>query len=149
MHKEKLIAISRLLKDKSITYSAKAKEFLPPQTTREKKLIISYSVLTVFVTTALSGIFSGNHSFGIGGQGSGSRTIFKVDSVITYPQMSLSSGLNQKSCAALDESSVYDQLIGEGWKITSTQNQSKPVSSPIAPSITSGECQGTLYIFNK
>jgi len=141
MDKAKIIEQAMEARKNAGKYSSQAKQFLPPQSPREQKLIVTYSVLTVIVTAIINSV--GHGSF----LGGGSKTVFKVDSVVTYSGWTGWQTNNQNKCNAIDQSSEYDTLMSEGWKITSTQNQSKPVNSGVG--LASGECQGTLYVFSR
>ena len=132
-------------KEKAEKYTSRANQFFPPQSTREKKLIVSYSVLTVLVTAIVNGLISGNHTPLFGASGGGSKTVFKVDSVRSIEPWY--QGIAQNLCAPLDQTTEFNTLMSEGWKITSTQNQSKPIEYAGIPGF--GECLGTLYIFTK
>lgn len=134
---------SNLFVQQSKEYVAKAKSFLSPQSTREKKLSIAYSGLGVFVSI-LIGLFSGGD-----GGGGGSKPVFVVSNVYTYPQWKMTFGINQDMCGEMNQQSEYNDLLAKKWSITSTQQEERSVSAPDAGGFTTGKCIGTLYIFSK
>ena len=122
-----------------------AKSFLTPQSAREKRLIASYSGLAVFVSIVFGMIGSG----GVGGGGGGSRPVFVVSNVYTYPNWKATYGSNRQMCAEMNQQSEYDSLLSQKWNITSTQQEERAVSAPNASGYTTGKCIGTLYVFSK
>jgi len=147
MDKAKISANIKKTKEKGALYLGIAKEFLPPQSPREKKLILSYATMTVLVTAILNGFVTGNLGLSLGG--GGSRTVYKVDTIYTPSNWAGFESNNQTECAKLDQSSEYDSLMRDGWKITSTQSETKTISGFTSGNTGTGECRGTLYVMSK
>lgn len=125
--------------------SLSIKNFLNLKSPREKKLAAVYSSLSVLVAIIVGTISSGGESGSVGG----SRSLFIVNSVYTYPNFSMSQFENQSSCAELNQQVEYDKLLSDGWRITSSQSEEKSVTGQYSGSFSTGKCIGTLYILNK
>ena len=125
--------------------SLSARNFLDLKSPREKKLAVAYSSLSVLVAIIVGTISGGGVSRGVGG----SRSLFIVNSVFTYPNFSASFAENQSSCAELNQQAEYNKLLSDGWRITSSQSEEKSVTGKYSGSFSTGKCIGTLYILNK